>query len=75
MTQNEFLEKVVTRAKTLADTPINELRSMYPETFRGPHDAIKSCREAGYSRGHLIEAILVEEFEENSSEHVLMKEE
>jgi len=61
-TVNELLEKVINRTKELADASINDVRSQYPETTETSAELIKHCKDFGYTKGEMIEAILLDEF-------------
>lgn len=62
MTLNDFANKIILRAKELADRKMDDLRAAYPATTDTRAELIRLCKEEGLSRGQLIEAILVEEF-------------
>lgn len=57
------LTALIKRAAYLADQPIDALRSSYPVDTPTQSEAIRFCKERGFSRGDLIQAILTEEFD------------
>ena len=64
MTTNDLIAKVATRAGELADLSIDALRSTYPTNTETRSELVRICKEIGYSRGQMIIAILLEEFDE-----------
>lgn len=57
---------IAKRAKEYADLTIDQLRGCYPETTDTENELVRHCRSMKYSRGDLIEAILVDEFEDDA---------
>jgi hypothetical protein len=56
--------KVIARAKQLADQKIDLLRLSYPEVTDTGAELIRLCKQQHLTRGQLIEAILLEEFDD-----------
>lgn len=61
----DYANRVIARAKELVDMPMDRLRSWYPETTETDNELIRHCRQMKYTRGQLIEAILMSEFIED----------
>lgn len=57
-----LVDRMASRAKELADKPIDKLRSMCPIQGESARERVKLCKNSNVSRGSIIEAILVEEF-------------
>lgn len=66
-TINDLIGRIAERAKQLADEPINMLRRSYPEATETDTELVRYCIQSRFSRGDIIEAILVEEFAEESN--------
>lgn len=64
MTINELIGKIAARAGQLADEKTDTLRAAYPEPTETAAELIRYCKESRFSRGEMIDAILLEEFSE-----------
>jgi hypothetical protein len=53
---------IAKRAGELADKSLDDLRASYPELTGTRAELIRYCRESGFTRGDMVEAILIEEF-------------
>ena len=69
-TVNTFVGRICERARELADRPINELRSDFPEATDTQAELVRLCKEAKYSKGELVSAILLEEFSLNNDTEI-----
>lgn len=63
MTNNQLVAKIGERALYLADLGMDDLRSWFPEVTDTREQLIKYCKDQRYTRGQIINAILLEEFQ------------
>jgi hypothetical protein len=63
---SHIINLIAARAGQLADEPIDVLRSRYPLVTTTEAELVKYCRGMRWSRGELIAAILLNEFEDTN---------
>jgi hypothetical protein len=65
-TTEELVFRLAARAAELADKPLDDLRASYPATTTTREELVSHCKAEGYSRGSMIQAILVAEFHQEN---------
>lgn len=63
MKQSDLILRMAIRARQLADMPIDSLRASYPLLTETRAELVQHCKDAKYTRGEMIEAILIDEFD------------
>lgn len=60
-----FSERLSARVRELADMPMDTLRAGYPEATETQSELVRLCKQRRITRGQMIEAIILEEFEDD----------
>ncbi len=61
-THNDLVYAIAETIKELGNRTMDQLRSDYPEATETEAELIRFCKESKFSRGELIEAIIIERF-------------
>lgn len=62
-TYRDLMYAMALRARELANMSMDMLRASYPETTETRAQLVRYCKESGFTKGQIIEAILVEDFD------------
>lgn len=73
MTYNELVQKISSRVNELVMLPLDELRSMYPETTDTQAQLVKHCKMMRTTKGEIIQAILDEEFTRTEDREIILE--